>query len=141
MTKMRDSNYGSWKRKSDKRAVKKRNQVKVNNHLTMNNNERIKNVAWGYQIQASRLLRFVKDFSVDVEVLKEHKEEIDKAAEIMKEIQRIMWKMGSETTKLEKHITNSVYCKITMLPYVKQLEGIIAETDALIKGRLYEQEH
>lgn len=141
MTKMRDSNYGSWKRVSRKGNIKKNSQVKVNNRLTMNNNERIKNVAMGYQIQASRLLRFVQDFSADLETMKEHKAEIDKAAEIMKEIQRIMWKMGSETDKLEKHITNSVYCKITMLPYVKQLKGIIAETDALIKGRLYEQEH
>lgn len=140
-TMMRDSSYGSWKRKSNKRNIKKNSQLKVNNRLTMDNNERIKNVAMGYQIQASRLLRMVKDFSTDLETMKEHKAEIDKATEIMKEIQRIMWKMGSETEKLQKHISNSAYCKVAMIPYVKQLEGIIAETDTLVKGQAYEQEH
>lgn len=55
MTKMRDSNYGSWKRKSDKRITKQKNQVRVNNRLTMDNNERFKNVAMGYMIQVERL--------------------------------------------------------------------------------------
>lgn len=114
------------------------NRIKVQNQIIMDNNERIKNVAMGYQIQASRLLRMVQDFSADLETMKEHKTEIDKATEIMKEIQRIMWKMGSDTEKLQKHISNSVYCKVAMIPYVKQLENIIAETDALIKGWVYE---
>ncbi len=114
------------------------NRIKVQNQITMDNNERIKNVAMGYQIQASRLLRMVQDFSADLETMKEHKAEIDKATEIMKEIQRIMWKMGSGTKKLQKHISNSAYCKVAMIPYVKQLENIIAETDALIKGEVHE---
>lgn len=116
-------------------------RLKVNNRLTMDNNERIKNVAMGYHIQASRLMCLVQDFGTDFVKAKEHKAELDIATEIMKKIQRIMWKMGSETEKLQKHISNSVYCKVAMIPYVKQLESIIAETDALVKGQVYEQEH
>lgn len=39
------------------------NQVKVNNYLSMNNQERFKNVCLGYSIQAERLLKKLQEYT------------------------------------------------------------------------------
>lgn len=141
MTIMRDSNYGSWKRKSAKRKTKQKNQVRVNNRLTMDNNERFKNVAMGYMIQVKRLWAVYgkgleNNLQVNIELIKSSPvltDRFNQATALMKKIQQILVDLQSKADEYNKHLNNTVYCKTMMIPYVKQLEGIIAETDALVK--------
>ncbi len=141
MTKMRDSNYGSWKRKINKRITKQKYQVRVNNRLTMDNNERFKNVAMGYMIQVERLWvvygkGLENNLQVNLELIKSSPvltNRFNQATALMKKIQQILVDLQSKSDEYNKHLNNTVYCKTMMIPYVKQLEGIIAETDALVK--------
>lgn len=141
MTKMRDSNYGSWKRKSNKGITKQKNQVRVNNRLIMDNNERFKNVAMGYMIQVERLWAVYgkgleNNLQENFELIKASSiltDRFNQAVALMKKIQQILVDLQSKSDKYNKHLNNTVYCKTMMIPYVKQLEGIIAETDALVK--------
>lgn len=141
MTKMRDSNYGSWKRKSNKGITKQKNQVRVNNRLIMDNNERFKNVAMGYMIQVERLWAVYgkgleNNLQVNLELIKSSPvltDRFNQATALMKKIQQILVDLQSKSDKYNKHLNNTVYCKTMMIPYVKQLEGIIVETNALVK--------
>lgn len=141
MTIMRDSNYGSWKRKSAKRTTKQKNQVRVNNRLTLDNNERFKNVAMGYMIQVERLWAVYgkgleNNLQVNLELIKSSPvltDRFNQATALMKKIQQILVDLQNKADEYNKHLNNTVYCKTMMIPYVKQLEGIIVETDALVK--------
>lgn len=141
MTKMRDSNYGSWKRKSAKRTTKQKNQVRVNNRLTLDNNERFKNVAMGYMIQVERLWAVYgkgleNNLQGNLELIKSSPvltDRFNQATALIKKIQQILVDLQNKADEYNKHLNNTVYCKTMMIPYVKQLEGIIVETDALVK--------
>ncbi len=141
MTKMCDSNYGSWRRKINKRITKQKYQVRVNNRFNMDNNERFKNVAMGYMIQVERLWSVYgkgleNNLQVNLELIKSSPvltDRFNQATALMKKIQQILVDLQSKSDKYNKHLNNTVYCKTMMIPYVKQLEGIIAETDALVK--------
>lgn len=110
-------------------AVKK--QVKVNNYLFMDNQERFENVYQGYSIQAERLLKVTPD----------RKMNIDQGTVLLETIQFLL-KLKQASGKYQKHIKNSVYCQQLLRPYISKLRKIIAEVDALIgTGDKHEREH
>lgn len=125
-------------------AVKK--QVKVNNYLFMDNQERFENVCLGYSIQAERLMKVIqkntagkitKDW-----VTPERKMTIEQSLVIMETIQFQLLKLKQASGKYHKHIKNSVYCQQLLRPYISKLQKIIAEVDALIgTGDKHEREH
>lgn len=122
-----------------------RNQVKVNNYLSMNNQERFKNVCLGYSIQAERLLKKLQEYT-DGNITKEwvseeRKSAVEHISSLMRKIQLELMKLEDIQKKYNRHIHNSIYCKFAMEPYVKQLEKIITETDALVKGVADERKH
>lgn len=122
-----------------------RNQVKVNNYLSMNNQERFKNVCLGYSIQAERLLKKLQEYT-DGNITKEwvseeRKSAVENISSLMRKIQLELIKLEDIQKKYNRHIHNSIYCKFAMEPYVKQLEKIIIETDALVKGAADERKH
>lgn len=120
------------------RVFKKKNlqkQAEVNNRLNMENQERFKNVCLGYTIQANRLMHFAK------ELQQNQVDQAKEATEILKKIQQNLVEIAAKQKKYEQHLNNSVYCKKMMQPYAKELEQIIAEVDALVKGGKDEPKH
>lgn len=115
-------------------AVKK--QVKVNNYLFMDNQERFENVCLGYSIQAERLMKVIqKDTAGKITkdwVTPERKITIEQSSIIMEAIQFQLLKLKQASRKYQKHIKNSVYCQQLLRPYISKLQKIIAEVDALI---------
>lgn len=127
------------------RVKNMQNQVKVNNYFSMNNQERFKNVCLGYSIQAERLLKKLQEYT-DGNITKEwvseeRKSAVEHISSLMRKIQIELIKLEDMQKKYSRHIHNSIYCKSAMKPYVKQLEKIIAETDALVKGAADERKH
>lgn len=122
-----------------------KNQVKVNNYLSMNNQERFKNVCLGYSIQAERLLKKLQEYTAgDISkewVSEERKSAIEHISSLMRKVQTELIKLEDMQKKYNRHIHNSICCKSAMKPYVKHLEQIIAETDALVKGVANERKH
>ena len=122
-----------------------KNQVKVNNYLSMNNQERFKNVCLGYSIQAERLLKKLQEYTAgDISkewISEERKSAIEHISSLMRKVQTELIKLEDMQKKYNRHIHNSIYCKSVMKPYVKHLEQIIAETDALVKGAADERKH
>lgn len=106
------------------------NKIRVQNQITMDNHERFKNVALGYSIQTSRLMKFVQG---NVQL-----EQVKIAKGIMVKIQKKLLKLESDKKKYDKHLTDSVYCKVKMQPYVTALESIIKQVDDLVKGQAHE---
>ena len=115
-------------------SVKK--QVKVNNYLFMDNQERFENVCLGYSIQAERLMKVIqKDTAGKITkdwVTPERKITIEQSSVIMEAIQFQLLKLKQASRKYQKHIKNSVYCQQLLRPYISKLQKIIAEVDALI---------
>lgn len=112
-----------------KKAAKK---VKVNNMLDMDNFERFKNVIIGYSIQAERILgAMIAQGTVTME-------QNGQALKIMQKIKKNMLKLQSMKDNYDKHLTNNVYCKLAVKPYVDDLKMITAETDTFVKGLVTE---
>lgn len=101
-------------------------KIKIQNQITMDNHERFKNVALGYSIQTSRLMKFVQG---NVQL-----EQVKIAKGIMVKIQKKLLKLEKDKKKYDKHLTDSVYCKMKMQPYATALESIIKQVDDLLKG-------
>lgn len=125
-------------------AVKK--QVKVNNYLFMDNQERFENVYQGYSIQAERLLKVIqKNIAGKITkdwVTPDRKMNIDQSTVLLETIQFQLLKLKQASGKYQKHIKNSVYCQQLLRPYISKLRKIIAEVDALIgTGDKHEREH
>lgn len=110
-----------------------KNKVQVQNQLVMNNQERFENVCFGYSIQAERLMKIVQ-LAISRKVTSETLNIVNPAYEAMKKVQRNLQGLENLYKKYNKHINNSIYCKTILTTYVRNLEKIIEETDALMKG-------
>ena len=125
-------------------AVKK--QVKVNNFLFMDNQERFENVCFGYSIQAERLMNIVQQNTAGTItkdwVTPERKTAIEQSSVLMEMIQLQLLKLKEASRKYQKHIKNSIYCQQLLRPYISKLQKIIVEVDALVgTGGQHEREH
>lgn len=125
-------------------AVKK--QVKVNNYLFMDNQERFENVCLGYSIQAERLMNIVQQNTAGTItkdwVTPERKTAIEQSSVLMEMIQLQLLKLKEASRKYQKHIKNSIYCQQLLRPYISKLQKIIVEVDALVgTGGQHEREH
>ena len=116
-------------------------KVKVNNRLDMDNSERIKNVLLGYSIQADRLVIYMKSLVTADDPDKQAK--ANKATELMKTIQRELLWIAALQPDYEKNLKNdlwnmskkSLWCMRKLKKTVKTLEGVIEDTDGLIRGK------
>lgn len=123
------------------KANNKSLKTKVNNQSFMDNQERYKNVAMGYMIQVERLWAVYgkgleNNLKENFELIKSSSvltDRFNQAATLMKEIQQILVDLQNKSDKYNKHLNNAVYCKTMMVPYVRKLNEIIAETDLLVK--------
>lgn len=123
------------------KANNKSLKTKVNNQLFMDNQERYKNVAMGYMIQVERLWAVYgkgleNNLKENFELIKSSSvltDRFNQAVALIKKIQQILVDLQSELDKYNKHLNNVVYCKTMMIPYVRKLNAIIAETDLLVK--------
>jgi len=117
-------------------------RVEVNNRLSMDNNERFKNVAMGYMIQVERLWAVYGkglegNLQENLEMIKSSPiltDRFKQATALIKKIQQILVDLQGISDKYNVHLHNSLYCKTMMILYARKLEGIIAETDALVKA-------
>lgn len=124
------------------KANNKSLKTKVNNQLFMDNQERYKNVAMGYMIQVERLWAVYgkgleNNLKQNFELIKSSSvltDRFNQAAALMKKIQQILVGLQNKSDKYNKHLNNVVYCKSMMVPYVRKLNAIIAETDLLVKA-------
>ena len=108
-------------------------KVKVNNRLDMDNSERIKNVLLGYSIQADRLVIYMKSLVTADDPDKQAK--ANKATELMKTIQRELLWIAALQPNYEKHLKRNLWCMRKLKKTVKTLEGVIEDTDGLIRGK------
>ncbi len=96
-------------------------KAKVQNQLAMDNHERFKNIAFGFSIQASRLLSLVQS-SQDVK-------QVTKAKNIMLKIQKQLIMLEKCKKHYDKHLSDSKYCKFRMQPFKMALDSIIKSVD------------
>lgn len=108
--------------------VKRMEKVKINNRLDMNNTERFRNICIGFSIQCGRIMNFInQDNNHQFDL-------VNKGLAILKQIQANLLKLQKYEKKYNKHLNNNAYCVIAMKPYIRALEQVIADVDALVKG-------
>ena len=115
------------------------------NKLCMDNQDRYKNVFIGYWIQFCRLKELATLYMRDVRKARLHRQEIDKIAQLMVEIQTELAALEKVKPLYDKHLKDSYYCKAKLSKSIKCLERIIADIDELVKGghdgKVWQTEH
>ena len=76
-------------------------------------------------------------------VTPERKTAIEQSSVLMEMIQLQLLKLKEANGKYQKHIKNSIYCQQLLRSYIRKLQKIITEVDALVGtgGTQYEREH
>ena len=127
-----------WKVIQNHRKGTVMKQVKVNNYLFMDNQERFENVFFGYAIQCDRVMALVNKISEEYaqtgQATEKQKGIVDRCVLLLNEIKTRSEQMTNLYTRYKKHIMYSAYCQKVLKPYVSKLEKIIARVDALVES-------
>lgn len=110
------------------KKAKEQKQAQDSDNRSKENTERFKDLCIGYVIQAQRLMKLVGSITIG------QAEQLNRATEVMKDIQHNLLKLQELETEYNNHCSNDAYCRKALKPYSDDLKMIMEKTDVIIKG-------